>query len=240
MAGTEVFVGNLPFSVTWQTLKDLMRSAGDVVRADIKQNKWGRSRGFGTVVFNTPEEAAAAVEKFQGYNLEGRQIDIRPGRDLSKKDRDIPFHKNTPFTEGVTGNGPESAVIFAGNLPYITTESDLFELFETIGHVNKAEIKYNEQGRASGNAVVEFELVDLAASAIQNLHGYNYGGRDLLITFAKRGSGDSVDIAVDGEDAIVDAAEDAPIDVAAEAAQEIEADPVVEQEPAVEADVDMN
>lgn len=232
--GTEVFVGNLPFSTTWQTLKDLMRTAGDVVRADVMQTKWGKSRGFGTVVFNTPEEAAAAVEKFQGYNLDGRQIDIRPGRDVGERPkRAAPANKNTEFTEGVTGNGPESAIIFAGNLPYITTQSDLFELFETIGKVTRAEIQYNEQGRPSGSAVVEFELVDLASLAIQNLDGYNYGGRDLQISFATYP---------------VAAPVDAPVDVAAEAAQEIQNDPVVESEPAVadaapvvtEADVEMN
>lgn len=232
--GAEVFVGNLPFSVTWQTLKDLMRSVGDVVRADVMQTKWGRSKGFGTVVFNTPEDANAAVEKFQGYNLEGRQIDIRPGRDIGdrpKRERP-PLNKNTPFTEGVSGNGPESAVIFAGNLPYITTESDLFELFETVGRVIKAEIQYNETGRPSGNAMVEFELVDLASSAIQNLHGYNYGGRDLQISFASGGSEPQEDVTVDE-----------PVDVAAEAAQEIVAEPVVEageEELVAEADMEMN
>lgn len=219
--GTEVFVGNLPFSVTWQTLKDLMRSAGDVVRADVMQTKWGKSRGFGTVVFNTAEEAAAAVEKFQGYNLEGRQIDIRPGRDVGEKPKRAaaPANKNSEFTEGVSGNGPESAIIFVGNLPYITSQSDLFELFETIGRVTRAEVQYNDKGRPSGNAVVEFELAELASLAIQNLDGYNYGGRDLQITFAS--VSDAIPV-------------DAPVDVAGEAAQEIQNDPVVEAEPVAE------
>lgn len=182
--GTEVFVGNLPFSTNWQTLKDLMRSVGDVARADVMADRWGKSRGFGTVVFSTPEDAAAAVAKFQGYNLDGRHLDVRPGRDVNGK-RAPPAVKNTEFTEGVSGDGGPSAVIFTGNLPFITTQSDLFELFETIGHVNRAEIQYNETGRASGNAVVEFESVDLADLAIKNLDGYNYGGRDLRITYAR-------------------------------------------------------
>lgn len=224
--GTEVFVGNLPFSTNWQSLKDLMREAGDVVRADIMQTKWGKSRGFGTVVFNTPEEANAAVEKFQGFTLDGRQIDVRPGRDAGERPKRAPAVKNTEFTEGVVGNGPELAIIFVGNLPYITLQSDLFELFETIGKVLRAEVQYNEQGRASGNAVVEFESVDFATSAIQNLDGYNYGGRDLQISFAAT------------QDAPMDGPIDGPIDVAAEAAQEIQNDPVVESEPV--ADVEMN
>lgn len=180
--GTEVFVGNLPFSVTWQTLKDLMRSVGSVVRADVMTNKWGKSRGFGTVVFETPDEAAAAVEKFQGYQMEGRAIDIRPGRDQAPK----PVLKNSDLTEGVVGNGEVGPAIYAANLPYITSQTDLFELFETIGRVVRAEIQYNAKGRPSGNAVVEFESAELATLAIQNLHGYNYGGRDLHISYARK------------------------------------------------------
>lgn len=145
-------------------------------------NKWGKSRGFGTVVFETPDEAAAAVEKFQGYQMEGRAIDIRPGRDQAPK----PVLKNSDLTEGVVGNGEVGPAIYAANLPYITSQTDLFELFETIGRVVRAEIQYNAKGRPSGNAVVEFESAELATLAIQNLHGYNYGGRDLHISYARK------------------------------------------------------
>lgn len=182
--GTEVFVGNLPFSTTWQVLKDLMRTAGDVVRADVMTTKFGKLRGFGTVVFNSAEEAAAAVAKFQGYALEGRELEVRPGRDVGERRSGGSGSKNSAFTEGVVGDGEPSRVIFVGNLPYITTEQDLFELFETIGTVTRAEVQYNDRGRPSGNAVVEFDVVESADLAIRNLHGYNYGGRDLDLSFA--------------------------------------------------------
>lgn len=196
--GTEVFVGNLPFSATWQNLKDLMRGAGSVVRADVKTDNWGKSRGFGTVIFATPEEAQAAILQFQGYEMDGRRIDTRLGRgsgggagnerqdqqqSYSTSAREPP-KTNTAFTEGVTGNGSVSSTIYVANLPFVTSVEDLFELFETIGRVTKAEIQYNNSGRPSGNAVVQFELEDLADLAIKNLDRYNYGGRDLRITYA--------------------------------------------------------
>ena len=42
-----VFVGNLSFKTNWQTLKDHMRQAGEVVRANIFLNKENRSKGCG-------------------------------------------------------------------------------------------------------------------------------------------------------------------------------------------------
>lgn len=197
--GTEIFVGNLPFSINWQALKDLMRKAGEVVRADVRTDNWGKSRGFGTVVFSTEEEATRAVEEFQGFEIEGRKLDTRPGRvysqernssaegasSTSNQSADI-THENTEFTENVTGDGEKSNTIYASNLPWVTSVDDLYELFETIGRVTKAEIQYNNTGKPSGNAVIQFELEELAELAITNLDNYNYGGRDLKVSYAKK------------------------------------------------------
>lgn len=42
-----VFVGNLNFETGWRELKDYMRTAGDVLHADIIADDRGRSRGYG-------------------------------------------------------------------------------------------------------------------------------------------------------------------------------------------------
>ena len=48
-AGRRVFVSNLSYETQWKYLKDHMRQAGDVVRADIFEDEKGRSRGMGYV-----------------------------------------------------------------------------------------------------------------------------------------------------------------------------------------------
>ncbi|EGW30197.1 uncharacterized protein SPAPADRAFT_63810 [Spathaspora passalidarum NRRL Y-27907] len=202
--GCEIFVGNLPFSINWQALKDLMRKAGDVIRADVRMDNWGKSRGFGTVVFGTEEEANKAVEMFQGYEIEGRKLDTRPGRNQSSasngsntSDRSSyrererassqPVVKPSEFTDGVTAGGERSDTIYVSNLPFATQNDDLFELFETVGRTTKAEIILDPiTGRPSGNAVVQFELAELSDNAIENLNNYLYGGRNIQISYAKR------------------------------------------------------
>ena len=47
--GRRVFVSNLSYETQWKYLKDHMRQAGDVVRADIFEDEKGRSRGMGYV-----------------------------------------------------------------------------------------------------------------------------------------------------------------------------------------------
>ncbi|CAO1626333.1 unnamed protein product [Sympodiomycopsis kandeliae] len=74
--GRTLFVGNLSYATQWQDLKDLFRSAGNIVRADIALGAEGRSRGFGTALFATNEEAARAVRMFHGYDHNGRALKV--------------------------------------------------------------------------------------------------------------------------------------------------------------------
>lgn len=50
----------------WQDLKDLFRPAGAVIRADVATAPDGQSRGFGTVLFASKEDAQKAVGMFNG------------------------------------------------------------------------------------------------------------------------------------------------------------------------------
>lgn len=172
--GTEIFVGNLPFSVSWYSLKDLMKTVGEVERADVRLDGRGKSMGFGTVIFKRKEDADLALERFNGYEIEGRVLNTRPGRNS---------RPTGPRKPAVSGNGAPSDTIFVENLPFVTTVEDLYELFETIGNVLKGELIMAGNGRATGNAVVQFESRELADLAIANLGNYNYGGRDLKITY---------------------------------------------------------
>ncbi|KAH6561163.1 hypothetical protein BASA62_010024 [Batrachochytrium salamandrivorans] len=85
--GTNLFVGNLPFSTTWQGLKDLFRRAGDVVRAQVPIDSSGRSRGFGVVTMAQPEDAAKAVEMLNDFVFMGRSLEVREDRNTSKSFR---------------------------------------------------------------------------------------------------------------------------------------------------------
>uniref|UniRef100_F6PPT5 RRM domain-containing protein n=1 Tax=Ciona intestinalis TaxID=7719 RepID=F6PPT5_CIOIN len=73
--GTTVFVRNLPYSLTWQKLRDKFTRCGHVLFAEIKMDN-GKSRGFGNVRFETVEQAQAAVRYFNGAEIEGRNIDV--------------------------------------------------------------------------------------------------------------------------------------------------------------------
>jgi len=61
-------------------LKDLFRRAGTVLRADVSLGPDNRSRGYGTVLLATAEDAGRAVDIFNGYSWQTRTLEVRPDR----------------------------------------------------------------------------------------------------------------------------------------------------------------
>ena len=54
----------LPYQAGWQDLKDLFRTAGNIIRADINIGADGRPKGSGTVVFETSKDAQQAISAY--------------------------------------------------------------------------------------------------------------------------------------------------------------------------------
>jgi len=79
-SGIALFVGNLPWSTTSQQLREVF-SEYTVKTAEVKAGYDGRSRGYGIVSFESEEDAAAALA-LGGYNLDGREIQVRFDRSI--------------------------------------------------------------------------------------------------------------------------------------------------------------
>src|SRR5207237_3828735 len=78
---TEHEVGNLSFQTTSDDLKEHFAQAGNVESASVVEDRMtGRSRGFGFVEMSTPEEAAAAIEQFNGKEFAGRNLTVNEAR----------------------------------------------------------------------------------------------------------------------------------------------------------------
>jgi cold-inducible RNA-binding protein len=78
---SKLYVGNLPFATTAQEVQDMFSQVGGVAAVDLIFDKFtGRSRGFAFINMATPEDAQKAVEKFNGYEMEGRNLTVNEAR----------------------------------------------------------------------------------------------------------------------------------------------------------------
>ena len=77
MSNAKVFVGGLSWSTDESTLAQTFEQAGEVTEVNIiKDRETGRPRGFGFVTFASGEDARRAVERFDGKNLDGRNVKV--------------------------------------------------------------------------------------------------------------------------------------------------------------------
>jgi len=79
--GTKLYVGNLSFRTTSEELREAFAALGTVESASVIEDRdTGRSRGFAFVEMATPEEAAAAIELFNGKDFGGRNLTVNEAK----------------------------------------------------------------------------------------------------------------------------------------------------------------
>ena len=82
-----LFIGGLSFSTSSERLREVFAQAGVVESAQVVMDReTGRSRGFGFVEMATAE-AAEAVKKFDGHELDGRRLTVQPAKPAGLGDR---------------------------------------------------------------------------------------------------------------------------------------------------------
>ena len=76
-----IFVGNLSFRATEESVKELFERYGAVTSARIMTDReTGRSRGFAFVEKSNSEEADKAIAALNGYTMEGRALNVNEAR----------------------------------------------------------------------------------------------------------------------------------------------------------------
>jgi len=82
----KLYVGNLSYSTTSESLRAAFSQAGNVVSATVITDKMtGRSKGFGFVEFATDEEAAAAISMLNGKEVDGRALNVSEARPMTER-----------------------------------------------------------------------------------------------------------------------------------------------------------
>jgi len=85
--GNKLYIGNLPFSATDDSLREMFGQAGRVESARIiRDQDTGRSKGFGFVEMSTEQEASDAIKKFNGAELDGRSLTVNEARPMAPRD----------------------------------------------------------------------------------------------------------------------------------------------------------
>jgi RNA recognition motif-containing protein len=87
--GRKLYVGNLPYSVTQQTLEETFGQCGTVDSVNVITDRdTGQSKGFGFIEMSNDSEAQKAIQELNGTSIDGREIKVNEAKPKApRKDR---------------------------------------------------------------------------------------------------------------------------------------------------------
>ncbi|KAG5191632.1 hypothetical protein JKP88DRAFT_191549 [Tribonema minus] len=188
--GFAVFVGNLPWSTTTEDLQTLFAQF-QPYDVHVKTNMAGRSRGFAILRFSAPEPGQQAIAAMNGFDIDGRPIQVREDRDVGGG---AEMGRGTRRAAGrgaaepradaaaaAAAAAPRSSppphkqeavdrcTVFVGNLAWGTTNEDLVAHFVSMSGMLTAEVQYTPSGRSKGWGLVTFAEPEQALAAVELL-----------------------------------------------------------------------
>lgn len=82
----KLYVGGLNYNTTEDALREAFSQSGTVESASIVMDRMsGRSRGFGFVEMSSDEEAQAAIEMWNGKEVDGRRLTVNEARPMEAR-----------------------------------------------------------------------------------------------------------------------------------------------------------
>lgn len=83
-----IYVGNLPYSVTDDDLRDTFSEFGELASAEVIKDKFsGQSKGFGFVDMPNNSEADQAIKALNDQPLKGRKLTVNEARPRAERPR---------------------------------------------------------------------------------------------------------------------------------------------------------
>ncbi|NWS67894.1 RBM19 protein, partial [Crotophaga sulcirostris] len=182
--GCTLFIKNLNFATTEDTLRETFSKVGAVKSCTIskKKDKAGTllSMGFGFVEYKKPESAQKALRRLQGCSVDGHNLEvkiseraIRPPVKSSRKKQTV--KKQT------------TSKILVRNIPFQATVKEIRELFSTFGELKTVRLPKKMAGTGShrGFGFVDFLTKQDAKKAFNALcHSTHLYGRRLVLEWA--------------------------------------------------------
>jgi RNA recognition motif-containing protein len=167
----KIYVGNIPFSVSKDELKDFYTEYGEVVDVFIPSNpETGEGRGFAFVTMKE-EDFMKAIEGTNGVEFGGRTLVVN---------EPLPPGKKAPIRSKTNGTK-----LYVGNLSFYTVAQTLYDIFGEFGEVLDCYLPEDSAtGSSRGFGFVTMAPED-AARAIKEIDGCEVDGRVIRVNEAQ-------------------------------------------------------
>merc|ERR1711892_1434941 len=179
---TNVYVKNINEEYDEARLNDMFEKYGKISSVKIMKSEDGKSKGFGFVSFESPEEAMTACDELNGQDLDGKTVFV--GRAQKKAERQAELKKKFEALKMERLNRYTGVNLFVKNLDDTIDDDKLRQEFAPFGTVTSAKVMY-EEGRSKGFGFVCFSSPEEATKAVTEMNGRIIVAKPLYVALAQ-------------------------------------------------------
>merc|ERR1719357_594866 len=180
---TNVYVKNINDEYDEAKLNEMFQKYGKISSVKVMKSDDGKSKGFGFVSFESPEEAMNACEELNGQDLDGKTVFV--GRAQKKAERQAELKKKFEALKMERLNRYQGVNLYVKNLDDTIDDDKLRQEFAPFGTITSAEVM-SEEGRSKGFGFVCFSSPEEATKAVTEMNGRIIVSKPLYVALAQR------------------------------------------------------
>merc|ERR1719367_1913768 len=180
---TNVYVKNINDEYDEIKLTDLFEKYGKISSVKVMKAEDGKTKGFGFVSFETPEEAQTAVDDLNGKDMDGKTVYC--GRAQKKAERQAELKKKFDALKQERMQRYQGVNLYVKNLDDTIDDDRLRKEFAPFGTITSAKVM-NEGGRSKGFGFVCFSSPEEATKAVTEMNGRIIVAKPLYVALAQR------------------------------------------------------
>ncbi|RWW51536.1 hypothetical protein BHE74_00042115 [Ensete ventricosum] len=138
---SNVFVKNLSESTTEDTLQEVFGEFGNITSCIVVRGEDGKSKCFGFVNFENPDEAAQAVQELNGKKFDDKEWYV--GRAQKKSEREQELKEKFEQSKQESSEKLQGVNLYLKNLDDNIGDDDLRELFSGFGAIASCKVVFN-------------------------------------------------------------------------------------------------
>merc|ERR1712209_356962 len=180
---TNVYIKNISEEYDEIKLTDLFEKYGKISSVKVMKAEDGKTKGFGFVSFETPEEAQTAVDDLNGKDMDGKTVYC--GRAQKKAERQAELKKKFDALKQERMQRYQGVNLYVKNLDDTVDDERLRKEFAPYGTITSARVM-NEEGRSRGFGFVCFSSPEEATKAVTEMNGRIIVAKPLYVALAQR------------------------------------------------------
>ncbi|XP_020234274.1 polyadenylate-binding protein 2 [Cajanus cajan] len=179
-----VYVKNLSDSTMDEELRKIFGEYGTITSAVVMRDGEGKSKCFGFVNFENPDDAAKAVEELNGKKFDDKEWYV--GKAQKKSERELELKGRFEQTIKESADKYQGVNLYLKNLDDTISDEKLKEMFFEFGTITSCKVMRDPNGISRGSGFVAFSTPEEASRALGEMNGKMISGKPLYVALAQR------------------------------------------------------